>query len=446
MASICKIDTPENAAYHEIHNIKRLIEANMRDPRFFKTSYISNDSKRLELLWREEIPKRTKQHAGFYLVQKREHFGPEIAKNILAIVAEETTYNKTGFELILEVIECKCHNKEAKDTCLCKKFFMSRSNAIDLMNNNIWIVFNLFFNYLIFPVYCTDLEMMRNYYEEDEMPYVSVPEINLNLLKIHLLYKTLTEVTAIIRGRHYGICYRQYTLFQETVDIVLKELSGYLDLPYSSPFTNTSTGSQVKSHESIPIMQRHIITRREVYDGTDVTTVSSRFSRPTYPAIPSMGIWSRFFLPNQRLSPSDIPGWYSDPDPNQLTPAMLKLAQRRHVQQTTQLPSTILKEEEEQIELSLKSNELISHTSTTQPSSSSTPVPLSQTETSSSSSSSSSETSQNKSKCCICISETPTFVLIPCGHICLCHNCKDTLLNKCPLCTAPIERILQTFQ
>ena len=44
---------------------------------------------------------------------------------------------------------------------------------------------------------------------------------------------------------------------------------------------------------------------------------------------------------------------------------------------------------------------------------------------------------RNKGICKICYEEESSFIYIPCGHLCICQNCKDKILNrsiKCPMC------------
>lgn len=47
--------------------------------------------------------------------------------------------------------------------------------------------------------------------------------------------------------------------------------------------------------------------------------------------------------------------------------------------------------------------------------------------------------------CVVCLSERRTFACYPCGHLCLCNECANELssqTNKCPLCRAPVKRLL----
>ncbi|KYQ53658.1 hypothetical protein ALC60_03955, partial [Trachymyrmex zeteki] len=37
--------------------------------------------------------------------------------------------------------------------------------------------------------------------------------------------------------------------------------------------------------------------------------------------------------------------------------------------------------------------------------------------------------------CCTCLITNATHMFVPCGHLCICTNCKERLEdNKCPLC------------
>ena len=48
--------------------------------------------------------------------------------------------------------------------------------------------------------------------------------------------------------------------------------------------------------------------------------------------------------------------------------------------------------------------------------------------------------------CVVCIENRPEYVIVPCGHLCLCKLCGAQLrCAKCPLCNGHIERVMQIF-
>lgn len=53
--------------------------------------------------------------------------------------------------------------------------------------------------------------------------------------------------------------------------------------------------------------------------------------------------------------------------------------------------------------------------------------------------------------CIVCMENNKDHVIIPCGHICLCINCKQEYYDNdeaatCPLCQCKIEKIMKTYQ
>jgi len=55
---------------------------------------------------------------------------------------------------------------------------------------------------------------------------------------------------------------------------------------------------------------------------------------------------------------------------------------------------------------------------------------------------------QVEKECKICFDNDINMVIIPCGHMCVCKECSKLLTNKnnkCPICKAPIQKIVQTF-
>jgi hypothetical protein len=48
-------------------------------------------------------------------------------------------------------------------------------------------------------------------------------------------------------------------------------------------------------------------------------------------------------------------------------------------------------------------------------------------------------------ECTICYTNKKTFACIPCGHLCLCYKCKNSIEEKCPLCNEKIDSIVKIF-
>ena len=46
--------------------------------------------------------------------------------------------------------------------------------------------------------------------------------------------------------------------------------------------------------------------------------------------------------------------------------------------------------------------------------------------------------------CVICLQQPKKFLIVPCGHQCLCKRCKP-LDHRCPMCRGPVDLILQVF-
>ena len=47
--------------------------------------------------------------------------------------------------------------------------------------------------------------------------------------------------------------------------------------------------------------------------------------------------------------------------------------------------------------------------------------------------------------CVICLAAVPKFICIPCGHVCVCGNCRHFVNEKCPMCREDVERVLEVF-
>jgi len=51
-------------------------------------------------------------------------------------------------------------------------------------------------------------------------------------------------------------------------------------------------------------------------------------------------------------------------------------------------------------------------------------------------------------ECVMCVDNPANFVIVPCGHVCLCKTCKDALIarrGKCPKCRGVISTTHQVF-
>eukprot|EP01084_Bolivina_argentea_P119940 212639_1 len=42
----------------------------------------------------------------------------------------------------------------------------------------------------------------------------------------------------------------------------------------------------------------------------------------------------------------------------------------------------------------------------------------------------------SNNECVICLEKNREFICVPCGHLCLCKECKDLINQKCPICRA----------
>jgi hypothetical protein len=52
-------------------------------------------------------------------------------------------------------------------------------------------------------------------------------------------------------------------------------------------------------------------------------------------------------------------------------------------------------------------------------------------------------------ECIICYDAVINTVILPCGHLCICWECSNTLTEKksnCPLCRQPIDKIIKTYK
>lgn len=53
-------------------------------------------------------------------------------------------------------------------------------------------------------------------------------------------------------------------------------------------------------------------------------------------------------------------------------------------------------------------------------------------------------------ECCICMDNESNMVFVPCGHLCICTSCADTIRNqfntKCPMCRTQTTTIIDKSQ
>jgi len=51
-------------------------------------------------------------------------------------------------------------------------------------------------------------------------------------------------------------------------------------------------------------------------------------------------------------------------------------------------------------------------------------------------------------ECCVCMEANKTHILIPCGHVCVCETCADTIMATtkiCPVCRAVSQQVCKVF-
>jgi hypothetical protein len=55
----------------------------------------------------------------------------------------------------------------------------------------------------------------------------------------------------------------------------------------------------------------------------------------------------------------------------------------------------------------------------------------------------------DENSCVICMESVADWVLLPCGHICMCRACSQTILSSsnklCPLCRVQVENTIKTY-
>ena len=55
----------------------------------------------------------------------------------------------------------------------------------------------------------------------------------------------------------------------------------------------------------------------------------------------------------------------------------------------------------------------------------------------------------SRGQCSVCLAEIAEVVIQPCGHVCICRDCADTIMEnidrKCPICRGRIKRIQNVY-
>ncbi|XP_046395415.1 mitochondrial E3 ubiquitin protein ligase 1-like isoform X1 [Ischnura elegans] len=47
--------------------------------------------------------------------------------------------------------------------------------------------------------------------------------------------------------------------------------------------------------------------------------------------------------------------------------------------------------------------------------------------------------------CVVCRENPKELILMPCGHVCLCEDCYESISNKCPVCRAEVEKVSAAY-
>jgi tetratricopeptide (TPR) repeat protein len=54
------------------------------------------------------------------------------------------------------------------------------------------------------------------------------------------------------------------------------------------------------------------------------------------------------------------------------------------------------------------------------------------------------------SECCVCLDEAKTHAFVPCGHLCVCAGCAESIMSslkkECPSCRGPAAHVVKIFQ
>jgi len=58
---------------------------------------------------------------------------------------------------------------------------------------------------------------------------------------------------------------------------------------------------------------------------------------------------------------------------------------------------------------------------------------------------SASPSSDDANLCVICLDKPKSVVIVPCGHVCICSNCRHSNLQTCPVCRETVETMLRVY-
>ena len=54
------------------------------------------------------------------------------------------------------------------------------------------------------------------------------------------------------------------------------------------------------------------------------------------------------------------------------------------------------------------------------------------------------------SECCVCLDEAKSHAFVPCGHLCVCAGCAESIMSslkkECPSCRGPAAHVVKIFQ
>ena len=55
-----------------------------------------------------------------------------------------------------------------------------------------------------------------------------------------------------------------------------------------------------------------------------------------------------------------------------------------------------------------------------------------------------------QSECCVCLDEAKSHAFVPCGHLCVCAGCAESIMSslkkECPSCRGPAAHVVKIFQ
>jgi hypothetical protein len=55
-----------------------------------------------------------------------------------------------------------------------------------------------------------------------------------------------------------------------------------------------------------------------------------------------------------------------------------------------------------------------------------------------------------QSECCVCLDEGKSHAFVPCGHLCVCAGCAESIMSslkkECPSCCCAAAHVLRIFQ